>query len=108
MVSRHGKLTDKNGPAVDKDEESDVCEFMKREDEGEDMVRQTLRITIERVERVAGVGCGHNPLVVRLVETLVDQRMMKSTMNQVDETIRERDEQRELEVVVPAWHFIGV
>lgn len=66
------------------------------------MIGQALRITIKGVERVTGVRRGHDPLVVGLVKSLVHKRMVKSTVDQVDESICERNEQRELEIIVPA------
>ena len=41
-------------------------------------------------------GARHDPLVVRFVQGLVDQRVVQATVNPVDAKIGERDEQREL------------
>lgn len=68
------------------------------------MVRETLGVTIQGVERVACIRRRHDPLMMRLVQVLVDERMVESTMDQVDEEVRKDQEQRELEVVIPAGH----
>lgn len=64
------------------------------------MVGNTLAPAIQRVERIAGVRSRNDPFVVRLVQALIDERMVQSTMDPVDTEIRERDEQRILEVIV--------
>ena len=64
------------------------------------MVGNTLTPAIQWVERIAGVRSRNDPFVVRLVQSLIDERMVQSTMDPVDTEIRERDEQRILEVIV--------
>lgn len=64
------------------------------------MVGNTLTPAIQRVECIAGVRSRNDPFVVRLVQSLIDQRMVQSTMNPVDTEIRERDEEGILEVIV--------
>lgn len=64
------------------------------------MVGHGLGETVERVEGVGGEGGGHNPLVVRLVQTLVDERMVQPTVDPVDAEIGEHDKEGELEPVV--------
>ena len=57
---------------------------------------------------MAGVGGGHDPLVVRLVKVLVDERVVKVAVNPVDAEVGKQQEERELEDVVPhAWSLIG-
>lgn len=47
-------------------------------------------------------GARHDPLVVRLVQGLVNRRVVQATVDPVDAEIGERDEQRELnEAVAP-------
>lgn len=66
------------------------------------MVGHTLRPTVHRVESMRREGTRHDPLMVRLVQGLVDQRVVQATMDPVDTEIGERDEQRELnEAVAP-------
>ena len=64
------------------------------------MIGNTLTPAIQRVERIAGVRSRNDPFVVRLVQSLIDQRMVQSTMDPVDTEIRERDEQGILEIIV--------
>jgi hypothetical protein len=65
-------VVDEHGPDVDEDEKRNVGELLEWEDEGKQMVRQALRISVKRVESVRCVRRRHDPLVVRLVEVLVD------------------------------------
>lgn len=45
---------------------------------------------------------GHNPLVVRLVQLLVEPGVVQSAVDPVNEEIGEADEEGELEKQVPA------
>ena len=47
-------VMNEDGPQVDKGEQENVCDLLQREDEGEDVVGNTLRPAIERVESVRG------------------------------------------------------
>jgi len=71
------------------------------------VVRDALGKTVDWVESVAGIGGRHNPLVVRLVEALVYQRVVQPAMDEVDEQIGKDEEQRELEEVVPPAGTFG-
>ena len=70
------------------------------------MVGEALSVAIERVECVRGVGRRHDPLVVRLVEALVDERVMQSAVDPVNAEVGEHEEEGELHDVVP--HARGV
>ena len=50
---------------------------------------------------MAGEGRGHDPLVVRLVKVLVDERVVEVAMDPVDAEVGEDEEDGELEEVVP-------
>jgi hypothetical protein len=88
----YGKLTDEDGPDVNKCEEGNVRKFLQREDEWEDVVWNTLAVSIKGVESMAGERSRHDPFVMRLVQRLVYQWMMQSSVNQVDEAVGEHDE----------------
>lgn len=60
-------IMNEDGPQVDKSEQEDVGKLLQGEDEGEDVVRDTLGPAIERVEGVRGIRARHDPFVVRLV-----------------------------------------
>lgn len=45
-------ITRQNGPEIDKDEEAEEELLVQWEDEGEDVVREGLRVAVERVEGV--------------------------------------------------------
>ena len=65
------------------------------------MVGQRLCIAVQRVEGVRGKGCGHDPLVVRLMDVLVDARVVQTAVDPVDQRVGEGEEEGELQVVVP-------
>ena len=75
-VVKVGRLTDHHSPYVDEDEERNVGEFLQRKDEWKDVVWYTLRESVHWMESMAGERRGHNPLVVWLVNFLVDHGMM--------------------------------
>ena len=95
-------VVDHDGPDVDEGEQTNVCELVEGENEWENVVWHTLRVAVKRVECVGCEWSWHNPLVVWLVEVLVDQRVVKSTVDKVDEEVGEEQEQRDLQKVVPA------
>ena len=74
---------------------------MKRENEGENMVWNTLRKSINWVEGVTSKWGGHNPFVMRLVDGLVDALVMKPAVNEVNPEIGKHQKQWELEPQVP-------
>lgn len=98
-VSHVFTIVNHNGPNLDESEESDIGKLLEWEEENEEVVWHTLRITVERVESVRGVRCWHDPLVVRLVKTSVKDRVVQSAVNPVDAEIGEHEEHRELQVV---------
>ena len=65
------------------------------------MVGQGLGEAVERVEGVAGKRRRHDPLVVRLVDVLVDERVVQASVDPVDAEVGEEQEERELQVRVP-------
>lgn len=100
-------VVDQNGPDLDEGEEGDVCELLEGKEEGEDVVWHALRPAVKWVEGVAGEGRGQNPLVVRLVETLVDGRNVETAVNPVDAKVGEHEEERELQIGVPSAEVPG-
>lgn len=100
-VVRHElAIVDQDGPEVDKDEEQNKRHFLQGEKEGKDVVGDGLGEAVEGVEGVGGEGSGHDPLVVRLVKTLVDERVMQPAMDPVDAEIGKHDEEGELEPII--------
>lgn len=97
-------VVNEDGPDVDEHKESNVGKLLQREEEGEDVVWQGLRVSIKWVECVRRERGRHNPLVVRLVKCLVNHWVVQSTVDPVDEEIGESDEEGELQDGVPATH----
>lgn len=44
------------------------------------------------MESDRGIRCGHNPFVVGLVQVLVDQRMVKGSVDEVNAEVGEHEE----------------
>ena len=101
-VSHVFAVVDHDRPDLDEGEEGDVCEFVEREDEWEDVVGDALAEAVDRVEGVRGEGRGHDPFVVRFVQALVEDGVVQAAVDPVDAEIREHQEERELQVVVGA------
>lgn len=100
-------IVNQDGPEIDKQERSDEKKLVHREEHRVYMVRKRLREPIQRVEGVARVRAGHDPSVMRLVETLVDNRMVQTPVDPVDQKIGEHDEEGHLHPVVPASGALG-
>jgi len=79
-------------PNVHTDEEGEVEMFLDGEEVGEDMVGEGLEVPVEWVESVCGEGGGHDPLVVRLVDVLVDTWVVFPSVNPVNAVISEDKE----------------
>ena len=91
---------DEDGPEIDKGEESNVCKFLEGKQEREQVVRNRLREAVHWVEGMRSEWCRHDPFVVWLVESLVDARMVQTAVYPIDQEIREKDEERELDDVI--------
>lgn len=97
-------LTNEDSPEIDKGEESNICELLKRKDERIYMIRYALREAIQGVEGVASIRRRHDPLVMRFVQRFVNSGVMQAPVNPVDAQIREGDEQWKLkEVIESKW-----
>lgn len=100
-------IMDENSPEVDEAKKKDIGHFLQREEEGENVVWNTLGPAVQGVESVGGERARHDPFVVRLVEGFVDSRMVKATMDPVDEEIGEEDEEWELQDAVIRERLLG-
>lgn len=84
-------LTDKNRPDIDENKERDISKLLKREDEWEHVVWHTLCKAIQRMKGMAGIWGWHYPLVMGLVQRLVNFRMVQPPVNPVDAQVRKAD-----------------
>ena len=100
-------VVDKDRPHIDKDEQPHIRDFLQREDEGEHMIRNRLREPIERVKRMRRERRGHDPLMMRFMQRLINRRVMQSPMNEINKKIREEEERRELREIVPRPRPLG-
>lgn len=64
------------------------------------MIRYTLRESVKRMKGMARIWSRHDPFMMRFMQRLIDQGMVQSTMDPIDEEIREADKERVLENVV--------
>lgn len=65
-------VVDKDGPHVDEDEQPNISNLLKREDEWEDVVWDRLGESIKRVESVGRKRSRHDPLMMWLMQRLVN------------------------------------
>lgn len=89
-------IMDHDGPDIDEAEQSNVGELLEWKHKWEQVVWYRLSETIEWMESMAGIRCRHDPLVVSLMKSLVDSWVMKTSVDEVNKTIGEEDEDREL------------
>lgn len=66
---------------------------MQREEKDVDMIGQALRVAVDGVEGVRGVRRWDDPLVVRLVNVLVQPRVVLDAVNPVDAKVGEEEEE---------------
>lgn len=93
-------VMDEDGPNVDEDEEGDVGEFLEGEHEWEEVVWNALGEAVEGMKGVRGVGRGHDPFVVGLVEGFVEAGVVEAAVYPVDAKISKADEEGKLEVII--------
>jgi len=79
-------------PDIDEDKEDNVRILLQWKDEWEHVIRYRLRETIHGVESMRGIWSWHDPPVVRLMDMLIDSRMVFSSVDPVNEEVREDDE----------------
>ena len=70
------------------------------------MVGYGLQPAVYGVESNGCVGGGHDPFVVWLVEGFVDEGVVETAVDEVDEEVGEEEEEWELEVVVVWVWFV--
>lgn len=92
IVTHELAVVNQDGPKVDEHEQEDKGNLLEGKQEGEDVVRQTLSGTIEGVEGVGGKWSRHNPLVVRLMQAFIDERMVQPTVDPVNAEVGEHEE----------------
>lgn len=93
-------IVDHDSPNIDETKQENVSCLLQWEDERKEVVGHTLGPAIDGVKRVGRKRTRHNPLVVRLVQGLVDEGMMQAAVDPVDKKIGKGDEQRELKNTV--------
>ena len=96
-----------DGPDVDEGEEANVSPLVQWEDEGEDVIRNTLGEAVYGMKGMTSKGGWDNPFVMRLVERLVDARVMQPAVDEVDAEVGKGNEKWELKVVVPPARALG-
>lgn len=84
IVGKILAVVDHDGPEVHEDKKRNISHLLKGENEGEHMVGDRLSEAIKRMEGMARKRGGHDPLVVSLVKMLVDEWVVKPSMDPVD------------------------
>jgi len=64
-------IMNNDSPDVDKHKQPNVCKLLHREKEWEDVVWHRLKETVYGVEGMRSIGSRHDPLMMRLMQTLV-------------------------------------
>jgi len=72
MPSDHVRVMNKNTPEVHKHEETEIEPAVQRKDEDEQMIGHRLQVTVEGMKGMGCEGSWDQPLVVRLVNILVN------------------------------------
>lgn len=88
-------------PYVDEDEQDYICKLLQWENEWKYVIRKRLGVAVHGMEGMRREWSWHNPLMMRLVDMLVESRMMLGSVDPVYEKIGEGNEKWELEVIVP-------
>jgi len=57
------------------------------------------------MKSVRSEGCWNDPSMMRFMESFINERMMQTTMNPINQTIRKYQEKRELKYHVPPSIF---
>jgi hypothetical protein len=91
---------DENRPDVDEDKQRNIGELLEREKERVYVVWNRLEETVDWMEGVRCEWCWHDPFVVRFVQLFVHERMVESTVDEVDQHVGEEQEAWELQYVV--------
>lgn len=89
-------IVDHDRPDLYKDEQSYIREFLQRKDEGKDVIRYALRITVQGMERVTRKRRRKNPSVMRFVKSFIDRRIMKTAMDEIYKRVCEEEKQWDL------------
>ena len=100
-------IVNENGPEVDKDKQEDIGQFLQRKDERKDVVWYALGPAVQWVEGMGGKRTRHDPLVMWFVQSLVDERVVQTTVNPVDEEISKTDKERKLQNAVVRERLFG-
>lgn len=74
VITHKLAVVDQDGPKIDENEQEDVGELLQGENEGKNVVGEGLGEAVDWVKGVGGEWGWHDPLMMRLVKALVDER----------------------------------
>lgn len=92
MTGDHVRVMNKDTPEVHKHKKTEIKPSVQREEEDEQMIRHRLQVTIEGMKCVGGEGSWNEPLVMWLVDILVDQWMVQGAMYPINAVVSEDQE----------------
>lgn len=95
-VVKYTSETHQDGPEVDKYKKADEYYPVQREEKDEEVVWDTLQISIYGVERMRGEWRWDDPLVVGLVNVLVEYGMVQSSVDPVYAVIGGQEEAKKV------------
>lgn len=84
-------------PNVYEQEEHNVSDLVEGEEKDVNVIRHALQEAVDWMESVRGERCCDLPTMVRLVDGFVEEAMMQSTVNPVDEEVGEEEERGDVE-----------
>lgn len=93
-----GTPTDKNSPHRHTHKQSHISTLLQRKQHREDVVRQTLSPSIDRIECIRRKRGGDDPFVMPFVHKAIDKRVVLEAVDEVDGRVGEEDEEWVLEV----------
>jgi len=88
---------DHDRPNVDNDKQAEIKVLVEREEENEEVIGQRLHVAVKGMKGVRCVRSRNDPLVMGLVESLINPRNVQPAMDPVDAHIGEEEEEENRE-----------
>lgn len=90
-------IMDRYCPYVYEQEEHNVSDLVEGEEKDVNVIGHALQEAVDRMESVRGKRCCDLPTVVRFVDGFVEEAMMQSAVDPVDEEVGEEEEREDVE-----------
>ena len=96
MTGDHIRIMNEDRPDVYTNEEGEMEMFLNGEEVGKNVIGEGLEVTVDWMESVCGEGSGDNPLMVWLVNILVDAWVVFQSVNPVNAVIGKDEEPKSI------------